>query len=60
MFKKINYYKTFKDMLSDVKINDINPSSQNIDDGLDIYLKPKGIYTKEKEEKYGVLAIYLH
>ena len=32
--------------------------SESIEDSLDIYLKPKGIYTKTKEMN-GVLAFYL-
>lgn len=59
MFKKILKFKNFSEMLNYVNLKDINPTSKCIEDSLNIYLKPSGFYSKEREEKLGVIAIYL-
>jgi len=57
---KIKKYSSFRECLIDNEKNlkQINNMSSSIEESLDIYLKPKGIYTKTKEMK-GVLAFYL-
>lgn len=57
---KIKKYNSFRECLIDNEkdLKKINNMSESIEDSLDIYLKPKGIYTKTKEMN-GVLAFYL-
>jgi ASC-1-like (ASCH) protein len=57
----IKRYDTFKECLeSNInKLHEINPLSNSIEESLDIYLKPNGIYTKENEFKYGVVAFFV-
>lgn len=57
---KIKKYSSFRECLIDNEkyLKTINNMSESIEESLDIYLKPKGIYTKTKEMN-GVLAFYL-
>lgn len=54
----ITQYKTFLEMLEAVGLENVLPGKQTIEDGLKVYLKPDGYYTKE-EEKTGVVAMEL-
>jgi len=58
---RVEKYKSFRECLETNidKLNVINPLSKSIEESLDIYLKPRGIYTKEKELRYGVVAFFL-
>ena len=57
---KVEKYNSFRECLESNKLNDINPLSSSIEESLDIYLKPNGIYTREKELKYGVIAFFIN
>lgn len=58
---KVIKYNSFKECLEDNidELKIINPLSGSIEESLDIYLKPNGIYTKHQESLYGVVAIFL-
>ena len=45
-------------MLSELNFKNFNPKSKSLDESLDIYLKPNGIYSKKREEKKGVIGIF--
>ena len=49
-------YPTFKEYLEKEGLDKCLPGIKNIEDGLSVYFK---YYTKEDEEKYGVIAIQL-
>jgi ASC-1-like (ASCH) protein len=57
VFNGIKKYNDFKSMLTDLNFKNFNPKSKCIEDSLNIYLKPNGIYSKKREEKNGVVAI---
>jgi ASC-1-like (ASCH) protein len=52
-------YRSFRDCIIDnfKNLKLMNPLSNSIEDSLNIYIKPNGIYSLEKE-KLGVIAIY--
>ena len=52
----IKYYKTFNEMLQQENLNLIRPDAKSINDSLELYKK---YYSKEDEEKYKVIAIFL-
>ena len=52
--KKINKYKSFEVYLMQEGLKRTLPNTKTIEDGIDIYHK---FYTKEDEDKYGILAI---
>ena len=58
---KVIKYNNFRECLEDniETLKRINPLSGSIEESLDIYLKPNGIYTKDKESKYGVVAFFI-
>jgi ASC-1-like (ASCH) protein len=45
-------------MFSILDFKDFNPKSITLEDSLNIYLKPNGIYSKKREETKGVIAIF--
>jgi ASC-1-like (ASCH) protein len=49
-------YPTFEEYLEEEGLDKCLPGIKNIEDGLSVYFK---YYTKEDEEKYGVIAIHL-
>jgi ASC-1-like (ASCH) protein len=59
---RVEKYKSFRECLeTNVEIlHTVNPLSNSIEESLDIYLKPNGIYTKEKESKFGVVALFIN
>ena len=59
---KISKYNNFRECLEDniESLKMINPLSESIEESIDIYLKPNGIYTKHQESLYGVVAIFIN
>jgi ASC-1-like (ASCH) protein len=49
-----NIYKNFREMLENEGLENVIPDKNNINDAGDIYYK---FYTKEQEDKFGVVAI---
>lgn len=49
-----NLYPSFKDMISGEGLKNVVPDVDNIDEAVSVYYK---FYTKEDEQKYGVLGI---
>ena len=58
---KVIKYNSFRECLEDniETLKMINPLSGSIEQSLDIYLKPNGIYTKHQESLYGIVALFL-
>ena len=53
---KIVNYKTFREYLTQEGLKRTLPSIKTLDEGINIYYQ---YYTRENEEKYGILAIYI-
>ena len=49
-----NIYKSFREMIESEKIENVIPDKTNIEEATKVYYK---FYTKEQEEKFGVVAI---
>ena len=58
---RVEKYKSFRECLeiNIYRLHEINPLSNSIEESLDIYLKPNGIYTKKQELMYGVVAFFI-
>jgi ASC-1-like (ASCH) protein len=54
--KKIVYYNTFEEYLSQEGLKRTLPNIKTIEEGCNIYYK---YYTKEQEREYKILAIYI-
>ena len=52
--KDINKYKSFKEYLTFEGLKKTLPNVNTLEEGVNVYYK---FYTKEDEEKYGILAI---
>ena len=55
--KNLKTFKTFDSAIREAKLKNILPGIRTYKKGVDVYLSIKGF--KEKENKYGVLLIYL-
>ena len=53
---KIVNYKSFREYLTQEGLKRTLPSIKTLDEGVNIYYQ---YYTKENEDKYGILAIYI-
>ena len=51
---KINHYGNFKEYLQKEKLERCLPTITDINDGVSVY---REFYSKEKEKKYGIIAI---
>ena len=59
MIYDIVHYPSVEDYLIHEGLNRTLPGVNSLQEGIDIYLKPTGFWSKADVEKYGILAFHL-